>query len=215
MAKIRNYALAAKNITKQINSIVRDLSGSVADTAFQDVLYGATEVAKNTIISNNEHTQQFGDKLADEVSYKFSHDTKGEPTGVIYAPVSTDPIIAKQMYYLEHGAGITSVEKESIKSVWGSEYWGFFVDDENESEIKKLPNIKVKHRKNGSIFRKASTGQMVALVKESKPVHYMQAARRYVIKNINAKMRKQINTYFVRKTWKNRTVPFRGRKTKG
>lgn len=173
--QVRKATAREIDILKSIDNSIRGELGF----ALNDIAGEATLIAKQKII-DTDHTQKYGNELAEQVGYKVNTFKSGGGYAEIIAPYkdNTEEMRA-QMYYLEYGAGLVSGEK-----------WGYFTTPHDKNPKKGI-------KKTGK-----DKGKWVAITDYSKPAGYMTAARRYLVNHAQRDIASRINLILTRKYYK-------------
>lgn len=140
------------------------------------------------VLKNTNHSQKFGDKLINEIGYIEQQQKNGVKFKII-APYTNKTWEMKQhMFYAEYGAGVgTEFDLHKGRS------WGYVSRPED-----KTPELGDKKQSHNSTYSsgfkfKNKKGQLISIVKESQPAHYMREAENFLRRNLAAEISKEIH----------------------
>lgn len=178
------------DVLNRLNELDRIMSTKVPKDFLDEIANGALKTAQDTILQA-DHTQKYGDTLANQVSVV----REGENKIAVFAPSNRlDLEMRNQMYFLEYGAGIQS-EKFRYKTnkIWF--YPSLSYDKSPLVDEDKIGSMITQSKSGGKTEISAHferKGKFVGFTNISKPVGYMKEARRYIQKNARGQLKEAV-----------------------
>lgn len=185
---------------KQIRSIEESLQYALSGE-LKEITLGAKKTAQDTLQkfrAEKSTSQQLSTKQAvDEVGVKYN---KASNSAYVYAPINEEN--KNSMYFLEYGAGIHNTRGTSHTN---GEPWIYPIDNGEKDIHKEITGGLAMSKLQGTAqhtlgdqaykFRDWSyqSNQWFGITRTSKPVRYMDAARRYILWNARPKTIEAIN----------------------